>query len=126
MARAACEHPSCQTPADLSSTDLRLELRVGAGGRSYFAVTHGERQLGTVQDSGFRAWDGRWVTCWAAFAGGSAVLLPGTCAPRTGRLLGWHPVREAMVPLDESLVATLHAFAQWCSTTAAGWRDALH
>jgi hypothetical protein len=122
---ATCEHHSCQTPANLSSADLRLELRSGSGGRSYFAVMLGCRFLGSIQDSGFKTWNGRWITKWSVFAGGSAVLLPGIC-DRMGRKIGWHPVEKRMVALEDSLVATVHAFAQWCAHTAFTWRVALH
>lgn len=120
-----CDHPSCQTPHNLTAADLTLDLRVNPGGHAYFAVLHGERFLGSIQDSGFRAHDGRWITRWAAFAGGQAVVLPGTC-DRNGVTQLWHPVHKRYVRGDESLVATLAAFATWCSRTAFHWRLSLH
>lgn len=121
----ACEHHSCQMPANLSSSDLRLELRTNSQGRAYHAVLHGERFLGSIQDSGYWTWDRRWITRWVVIAGGQAVILGGVCDRRGVEQL-WHPVLKRYVRGDESLVATLHAFAAWCSRTAFAWRIALH
>lgn len=105
MTDTCTEHLPCRLPAPLLPSHVEVVERLHPSGRVSYLLMVGDDFIGSVQDSGFTAHDGRWISRWEGFAGGNAV-------PLSGR--------------DRDRNEAVQAVIEHCGRSSFHWRLALH